>query len=92
MWPFGTRAKLVRAVDSLAFYNDKGSSYARHSLDQVELERAARTDKIRTLAANVGAARLPGDFLAALESGELATDLTGQYADAIRADFRRDAL
>ena len=88
MWPFGTKAKLVRALDSLAFYNDKGIAYARHSPEQVELDRTVRLAKIHDLVATLGAANLPQEFLAALDSGDLVTDLTGQYAIAVRAHLR----
>ena len=88
MWPFGSRAKLVRALDSLAFYNDKGSSYAKHSPQQVQAERGARIARIRELVEQVGATRILSGFLVALESGEVATDLTGQYAAAVKAHFR----
>jgi len=89
MWPFGARARLVRALDSLAFYNDKGISYSRHSPAQVEVERAARLDRIRELVGSIGAERLPSEFLAALDSGDLAVDMTGQYVAAVRAHLRR---
>jgi hypothetical protein len=37
MWPFGNRAKMIRLLNHLAFYNDKEISYARHSPAQAKL-------------------------------------------------------
>ena len=35
MWLFSNKAKLLRLLDRLAFYNDRGITYARHDPDQV---------------------------------------------------------
>ena len=89
MWPFGIRSKLKRELDRLAFYNDKGIDYSRHNPAQVEVERAKRIAAIGKLAAEIGPASLPQDFLAALDSRELATDLTGKYLDQVEAHWRK---
>lgn len=92
MWLFSKRAKLLRLLGHLAFYNDKGIDYARHNPDQVEAERASGLAKIRELVAAIGPGSLPQDFLQATESGNVATDFTGQYIDLLRAHFgSRDA-
>ena len=88
MWPFGNRAKLIRLLNQLAFYNDKGISYARHSPAQVQAERASSMAKLRGLVATVGPDSLPPTFLQAVDSGDVATDLTGQYIDLLKAHFR----
>ena len=88
MFGFGAKAKLVRSLDSLAFYNDKGSSYSRHSLEQVDAEQVAKLSKIRDLVKAVGESRLPKDFLVALDSGELASDMTGKYVLSVKDHFK----
>jgi len=88
MWIFGKRSKLLRQLDRLAFYNDKGIAYARHNPAQVEAEQAISLAKIRALVAAIGPHSLPDSFIAAIESGAVATDLTGQYIDLLKAHFR----
>ena len=88
MWPFGNRARLIRLLNHLAFYNDKGISYARHSPAQVQAERASGTAKLRELVATIGPDSLPPTFVQAVDSGDVATDLTGKYIDLLKAHFR----
>jgi hypothetical protein len=45
--------------------------------------------KLRELVAAVGPDSLPPAFLQAVDSGEVATDFTGQYVDLLKAHFRR---
>ena len=87
MWPFSKQAKLLRLLGHLAFYNDKGIDYARHSPAQVEAERASSLAKVRELVATIGPESLPRGFLQAVESGDVAIDLTGQYIDLLKAHF-----
>jgi hypothetical protein len=91
MWPFSKRAKLLRLFGRLAFYNDKGIDYARHDAAQVEKERASALGQVRDLVAAIGPESFPTNFLEAVESGAIATDLTGQYIDLLRAHFRMGA-
>ena len=88
MWPFSKPVKLLRLLDRLAFYNDKGSSYARHTPSQVELERALRMAQVKCLIAAIGPESLPSAFLTTIKSGSLAEDLTGQYSQLLRVHFR----
>jgi hypothetical protein len=93
MWPFDTQAKLLRLLGNLAFYNDKGIDYSRHTPDQVSAERAIGLTKIRELVAAIGFASFPNDFIKAVDSGEVASDFTGKYIDLLKAHFgRRGAL
>ena len=80
-----SQAKLLKVLGNLAFYNDKGIDYARHTPEQVESERAAGLVRIRELVAAIGSASLPSDFLQAVESGDIAADFTGRYIDVLRA-------
>ena len=82
--PFDNRAKLLRLLGNIAFYNDKGIDYSRHSPVQVESERAIGLAKVRELVAAIGAESLPSEFLQAVESGDVATDFTGRYIDVVR--------
>ena len=82
--PFGRKAKLYRALDSLATYNDKGEAWSRHSPQEAEAHRAAALARIRQLAMALPPAELPVELRAAIESGELATDLTGKYAQLLK--------
>ncbi len=87
MWPFDNHSKLLRALAKLAFYNDKGIDYSRHTSEQVESERIARLARIRELVATVGPDSLPSEFLQAVESGDIASDLTGRYIDLVKAHW-----
>ena len=82
---FGRKAKLYRALDSLATYNDKGEAWSRHTPEQAEAHREAALAQIRELAQALPPAALSAELRRAIESGELATDLTGKYAQLLRA-------
>ncbi|GEM_PF-4359361 len=87
MRPFSKEVKLLRTLRALAFYNDKGIDYARHTPAQVETERSIGLTKIRGLLAEIGSDGLPDDFLRAVASGDVASDFTGQYFDLAKAHF-----
>lgn len=91
MWPFGKKARLIRALERLAFYNDKGAAYARHSETQVHEERASRVARIWSLVELIGQASFPPGFLADLRGGAVAMDISGDYTRLLRAHFRRRA-
>lgn len=83
--PSDNRTKLLHLLGNMAFYNDKGIDYARHSPAQVDSERARGLAKVRELVAAIGPEFLPPEFLQAVESGDVATDFTGRYIDVVRA-------
>lgn len=85
MWPFGKKAKLCRSVEKLAIYNDKGAAWAGHSDTEIAKHRAASVEKIRLLVEDIGRQSLPQDFLSAIDNGDLATDLTGQYYEMLKS-------
>jgi len=87
MWLFGKRAKLLRRLDALSIYNDKGISWSKHAPAQVEAERARRMASIEQLVSDIGRDLLPSQFLADLETGQVALDPTGRYVRDIRAHF-----
>lgn len=81
MWFFGPKAHLIRALDELAFYNDKGVVYAQHDDTSAAQARAARLRKIHALVARVGESNLPAALLHALRSGEVDRDATDRYVE-----------
>ena len=89
MWFFGKKQQLIRALDSLAIYNEKGIDWSRHTPEQAIVERRTRLTKIQVIAATLGRDSLPQDFMSALESGEVASDGTGRYVESIKGHFRR---
>jgi hypothetical protein len=92
MWSCGKEATLLRTLERLAFYNDKGIAYARHTPVQVEAERTIGLTRIKELVAEIGVDELPAAFLRAVASGDVARDFTGKYIDLIAAHLdRRDA-
>jgi hypothetical protein len=88
MWPFGKRARLLRQLDSLAIYNDKGIAWARHSEHQTTVERERRIQLIKRAVAQLSPASLPSQFITDLRAGLVAQDGTGRYVDLVRAHFR----
>ena len=88
IWPFGVRARLLRELDRLAFYNDKNIAYLKHDNAQVQIERAPSIARIEQLVSEIGRNRLPHQFLTALGSGYVATDMTGHYLRQVRSHFR----
>lgn len=92
MMPSENRAKLLQLLGNLAFYNDKGIEYSRHSPARVESEREMGLASIRELVAAIGPENMPTEFLQAVESGVVATDFTGHYIDVVREHLAlRDA-
>ncbi len=87
--PFTMRSKLLGVVEELALYNDKGIAWRKHDQAQANTERARLTAKIKGLTSKLGQARLPSDFVAALSSGALATDITGRYTESLRNHFQK---
>ena len=88
MWLFGNRAKLLRRLDHLSFYNDKNIYYLKHTPAQAEAERASEMALIKSLMLTIGKESFPDSFLSAVESGALATDATGQFLLQLKAHFR----
>lgn len=84
MWPFSAKAKLIRRLDHLAFYNDKGVAYARHNEQMAKQERANRMREIDDLVQRIGPANLPALFLDGLSSGAVETDGTGRFVDIVK--------
>lgn len=89
LWLFGRRRRLLRTLDALAFYNDKGIAYARHSPERIEAERARGLARARALSAKIAGNELPRDVRQAIDDGDAAIDASGRYADALRAYLRR---
>lgn len=84
MWYFSNKAKLIRALDDLAFYNDKGCEYAKHTRDQIEQEQSKKVDRIRKLIAKIGENNFSEEFLNGLTEGKLQTDAEGRYINMVK--------
>jgi hypothetical protein len=89
MWFFGKKHQLIRALDSLAIYNEKGIDWSRHTPEQTVAERLSRLAKIQVIAATLGRDALPQEFMSALDSGEVASDGTGRYVELVKDHFNR---
>ena len=81
---FGRKRKLYKALESLAIYNDKGIDWARHSPGQVQAHRAASVQRVKELVEALPPSAVPPEVLEALQSGDLATDMTGRYAQLLK--------
>ena len=84
MWPFSTRSKLLRDLDKLAFSNDKGAIWLKHSMSKIDTVRTDNIAKIATSVQRMKVNSLPLIFLSALVSGELAKDPCGEYFDLVK--------
>jgi hypothetical protein len=86
---FGRKSKLYKALDTLAIYNDKGIAWSRHTPEQTRHMREDYVAEIDRLVEELGPSSLPQLLLDGLESGAVATDLTGVYAQAVKEHFGR---
>jgi hypothetical protein len=84
---FDTKSQLLRALDKLATYNDKGIGWSRHAPEEVEAERAIMMAKIESFVARVGESSLPPELIQGMRSGAVAVDGTGQFQSAVRRYF-----
>lgn len=73
------KSKLVRLVERLAVYNDKGIAWSKHNHQQVEDQRQRMLGLILCQINKLGEGRISNELLAALNSGSLKTDMTGRY-------------
>ena len=85
--PFGTKAKLLRLVEKLSFYNDKGIAYKKHSAEQVSEHRAACMERISLLSESIGKENLPSEFVQSIGTAELSEELEGHYFRILRVHF-----
>ena len=84
---FDAKSQLLRALETLATYNDKGIAWSRHAPEQVDVERAKMLLKIQGLVATMGESSFPTKFVQGLRSGALAVDGTGQFREALKRHF-----
>jgi len=89
MWLFSKRARLLRLVESLAIYNDKGVAWGNHTSHQADAVRAAKIAELKSIVEKLGIESLPSQFVEAVESGALAVDSTGRFIDLLESHFRR---
>jgi hypothetical protein len=81
---FNRKRKLYKALEWLAIYNDKGIDWARHSPEQVQAHRAVSVQHIVELVESLPPSAVPLELRQALQSGEVATDMTGRYAELLK--------
>ena len=78
---------MLKALQDARNYG-KGIDYSRHVPEQVVAERAARLGQIRALVAAIGREHLPPEFLESVDSGSVASDMTGRHCELLRTYFR----
>lgn len=92
MWPNECTSHwqaLVSLLGNLAFYNDKGIDICRHSREEQSRERAEGLARIRSLVDAIGRQHVPQEFLAALDSGDLAEDGSGRWVGLLESGPQR---
>ncbi|CAI3798954.1 hypothetical protein [Rheinheimera sp. MM224] len=86
--PFGTKAKLLREVEGLCLFNDKGWGGDASSPEAIESERNKRLAKIQDLISRLNDSSLPQSFIAGVESGKICNELEGKYYESLKAYFK----
>jgi hypothetical protein len=86
--PFGAKAKLLREVERLCIFNDKGWGGDTSSPEAIESERDKRLAKIQKLVAILGKASLPQSFINGVESGSIREELEGRFYDSLKVHFK----
>ena len=89
--PFGTKAKLLREVEGLCLFNDKGWGGDASSPEAIESERNKRLAKIQELISRLNDSSLPSlpqSFIAGVESGKICNELEGEFYESLKAYFK----
>ena len=86
--PFGTKAKLLREVEALCIFNDKGWGGDTSSPETIESERNKRLAKIQELIRRLNDPSLPQSFIAGLESGKIRDEFEGKFYESLKAYFK----
>jgi hypothetical protein len=81
------RQRLIRELEHLAIYNDKGIAWQGHSEAQVVTCRNAHLRRVGFLISRVGENEVPPELLIAAQNGSLAEDGTGQYLELVKKHF-----
>ena len=92
MWLFSKKRRLIKMLDDLAFYNDKGHIYSRHDQSQVEKKRKEYALKIEHLIKACPANSIPEALIAAVKSGEITMDPSGKYIELLKDHSSKDCL
>ena len=91
---FGTKAKLLREVEGLCLFNDKGWGGDASSPEAIESERNKRLAKIHELISRLNDSSLPSlpslpqSFIAGVESGKICNELEGEFYESLKAYFK----
>lgn len=86
--PFGTKAKLLREVEGLCLFNDKGWGGDASSPEAIESERNKRLAKIQDLISRLNDSSLPQSFIEGVESGKICNELEGKYYESLKSYFK----
>ncbi|MEO0367220.1 MAG: hypothetical protein AAF197_00385 [Pseudomonadota bacterium] len=84
--PFGTKAKLKRAVEQLCILNDKGWVIEPRELDNA---RDKALIEINSLINSMGESELPVGFLGAVDNGDIREEQEGKYLRELTSHFSR---
>ena len=84
--PFGTKAKLLREVERLCIFNDKGWGGDTSSPEAIESEK--RLAKIKELISKLDKSSLPQSFTLGVESGSIREEIEGKFYDSLKAHFK----
>lgn len=76
--------RLIRLLELAASYNDKGIYWRNDSPAQVQQTRQAWQREIDVLILSLGESNLPAELLAALRSGAVVHDDSGQFVEQAR--------
>ncbi len=71
----------MKLLNELCFYNDKKAAWMEHDENKIEKVRDRYLQDINSQLFILGKDKFPEEFLNAVETGKLSTDLTGKYYD-----------
>lgn len=71
--------ELLALMSRMAMYNDRGYIWSGHAAERVAQEQATAQQRVMQLLAELETADIPTDLLAALRSGLVVADVSGDY-------------
>ncbi|MBK7519239.1 MAG: hypothetical protein IPI75_03650 [Gammaproteobacteria bacterium] len=89
--PFGAKAKLLREVERLCIFNDKGWGGDTGSPEAIESERDKRLARINKLISTLDKPSLPQSFTDGVENGNIREELEGKFYESLKAHFKGSA-
>ncbi|MEZ5813644.1 MAG: hypothetical protein R3E13_02810 [Alphaproteobacteria bacterium] len=86
------KRRLLKLLDDLAFYNDKGHIYSRHDQKQVEKKREEYALKIERLIKACPATLIPDALIAAVKSRDVTLDSSYKYVKILEDHTPKGSL